>query len=145
MATSFVFADESETERFGSSLATRLVAGSIVALYGPLGAGKSVLVRGMARALGIVEPITSPSYTIVAEYSSAIPLIHIDLYRTSSDEELEMLGFDEIISKPGIIAIEWADRADNFLPMDSIRIHISICEGGREITIEGRNIEGLVD
>ena len=145
MATSFIFADEAETERFGSCLATRLVAGSIVALYGPLGAGKTVLVRGMARGLGIAEPITSPSYTIVAEYGSTVPLIHIDLYRTSSYEELESLGFDEIISKPGIVAIEWADRADHLLPVDSIRIHISIREVGREITIEGRTIEGLVD
>ena len=145
MATRFVSADDLETEHFGATLAKRLDSGSIVALYGPLGAGKTVLVRGMARGLGIEEAVTSPSDIIVAEYRAAIPLIHIDLYRTSSDEELELLGFDEIISQPGIVAIEWADRAGNFLPVDSIRITISICEGGREITVEGRTVEGIVD
>ena len=145
MATSYIFADESDTERFGSNLAGRLMNGSIVALYGPLGAGKTVVVRGIARALGIEEPVTSPSYTIVSEYEAAVPLIHIDLYRTSSDEELELLGFEEIISKSGIVAIEWAERADRFLPADSIRVYISVREDGREITIEGSNVEGLVD
>ena len=112
-------------------------SGSVVTLEGSLGAGKTTFAKGIGRALGIDEPITSPTFTILSVYEGALVLNHFDLYRISHPEELEMLGFSEILYGDGVTLIEWSDRADE-LPDDVIRVVIVIeRDNSRTIRIEG--------
>ena len=118
-------------------VAKKLAPGTIVALEGPLGVGKTVFVRGLARSLGITTNVTSPTFTIVSEYDSKTPLIHVDLYRTGSEEELELLGLDELLTRHALIAIEWAEKAASFLPERVVRVEIRLDGNDREIQIDG--------
>lgn len=104
-----------ETEAVGESLAQRLVSGDVIAFYGDLGAGKTALVRGLARGLGCRDRVTSPTFTIVNEYEGALPLFHFDLYRLGSEDELYDIGFEEYLTRPGVCAVEWSERADALL------------------------------
>lgn len=99
--------------------------GSVVALEGPLGAGKTTLVKGIAEALEIAEPITSPTFTIVSEYLGRFPLYHIDLYRVGSSEELELLGLEELIYGAGVSVVEWSDKAPELF-VNPLRIALEI-------------------
>jgi tRNA threonylcarbamoyladenosine biosynthesis protein TsaE len=124
----YTFETHSPEETWG--LAARLVdefaAGTVIALHGDLGAGKTCFVQGLAAALGIDEPITSPTYTLIGEYEGRLPLHHIDLYRLSSPEEVLGLGLEEYFDAPGITAIEWAERAEGLLPPDLLHIRITV-------------------
>jgi tRNA threonylcarbamoyladenosine biosynthesis protein TsaE len=128
-----------ETEALGEELArlllkTRLLSktsrresGTVIALRGGLGAGKTCLVKGIARGLGITENITSPTYTIVCEYPGTVPLYHIDAYRLNSDEDFENTGAGEYIgSGQGMVIIEWSERIPRSIPPDAITIAIEI-------------------
>lgn len=97
-------------------LAGTLSARDIVALQGPLGCGKTVFVRGMARALGVEEPVTSPSFTLVHEYRGRLPVYHVDLYRIQEETELSLLALEEYFEARGVTVIEWSDRLGNRLP-----------------------------
>lgn len=129
-----------ETETVGFELAQTLSTGSTVLLFGNLGAGKTVFSRGFARGLGITEPVSSPTYTIVQEYD--IPtggrLYHLDLYRISGVESALAFGVDEFIDDPEAIRlIEWPMRIDGILPDDCIKVTIThIDDETREIYIE---------
>ncbi len=106
------------TEDFAANLGTKLEPGDCLALIGPLGAGKTAFVRGLARGLGVPDSrmVSSPTYVLVQEYSGRCPLFHLDLYRMNDpQEEMEDLGLDEMLAE-GVAAIEWADRALNALP-----------------------------
>jgi len=115
-----------ETQRIGEILGESLAPGSVVMLSGPLGAGKTVFVKGLAKALGILTPVVSPSYTIAAEYPGDLLLTHIDLYRIGSDEELELLGFDELSAGDGVTVVEWGEKAVSFLDERSVRVAITL-------------------
>lgn len=115
-----------DTARAGKLLAGSLSAGAVVILTGTLGAGKTVFVKGMAAGLGIGVPVTSPSYTIAAVYEGTLPLTHIDLYRTSTYEELELLGFDELGDTSGITVVEWGEKAMDFFDGAAVRVIITI-------------------
>jgi tRNA threonylcarbamoyladenosine biosynthesis protein TsaE len=125
-------ASPEETEILGEHLARRLKPGSVIALRGGLGAGKTCLAKGIARGLGITENVTSPTYTIISEYTGetdgkAIPLYHIDAYRLSGDEDFENTGAEELIARgPGIAIIEWSERIPRSIPHDAIIIEIDI-------------------
>jgi tRNA threonylcarbamoyladenosine biosynthesis protein TsaE len=124
-----ITAQEAETVAAGERFARTLLAGSIVLLYGDLGAGKTAFVRGLARGLGAVEDeVSSPTFTIIQEYSGEdVKLYHVDLYRLES-KEVPDLGLDDLASEGGIVAIEWADRwADR--PVDAIEVTLHD-EGG---------------
>ena len=95
-----------------------------LALHGDLGAGKTCFIQGYAVALGIDEPITSPTYTLIGEYEGRLPLHHIDLYRLAGPEEALGLGLEEYFDVNGITAIEWAERAEGLLPPDLLHIQI---------------------
>jgi len=131
------------TIRVGFEIGRQLRPGSVVALHGALGAGKTTLVKGIARALNIEETVTSPSFTLIAEYGgnregNPLTLYHIDLYRISHSREVEDLGMDEILDGGGICVIEWAEKASEFLPESAIRVEILIeGEGKRRIKIRG--------
>ena len=101
---------EEETAAAGEQLASRLAAGDVVLLYGELGAGKTAFVRGLARGLGASESeVSSPTFTLIQEYTGRVPLYHVDLYRLEP-KEVEDLGLEELVSGDGIVAIEWAER-----------------------------------
>jgi len=132
-----------QTTDLGAELGRRLGRGDIVALHGPLGAGKTTLVKGIARSLLVEEPVTSPSFTLIAEYDGlreGLPIIlyHVDLYRINHPQEIEDLGLEEILNASGICVIEWAEKAAEFLPDSAIRIDIGLSNGeNRSVEIEG--------
>lgn len=117
-----------ETWGLAAELAEELGAGTTLALHGDLGAGKTCFIQGFAVALGIDEPITSPTYTLIGEYEGRLPLHHIDLYRLSGPEEALGLGLEEYFDVNGITAIEWAERAEGLLPDDLVHIEIQADE-----------------
>lgn len=127
-----------ETEALGERLAAFLRPGDVVAYWGDLGAGKTALTRGLARGLGITEPVTSPTYTLVNEYlSGRIPLFHFDMYRLGSSEELFDIGWEDYLSRGGVCAVEWSENVADALE-DAIRISIRrLGDTDREITLEG--------
>lgn len=104
---------ELETEKIGKRLAATLWAGSIILLSGDLGVGKTVFARGVGRGLGIEEPITSPTYTLIHEYEGPLPLYHFDLYRLNSVEEMEDIGYEEYFYGDGVTLVEWPQRINN--------------------------------
>ena len=129
--TEYVSSSPQETEDFGRRLAAYLEPGSVLALSGGLGAGKTCLVRGIAGALGLNENITSPTYTIINEYSlknrlEGRSLYHIDAYRLSGDEDFDSTGAGECFSSGGITIIEWSERIPGSIPEGAISIEIEI-------------------
>lgn len=118
-----------ETWELAATLADELEPGCVIALHGDLGAGKTCFIQGFAAALGIDEPITSPTYNLIGEYAGGrMPLHHIDLYRLSGPEEALGLGLEEYFELGGITAIEWAERAEGLLPPDLLHIQILVDE-----------------
>jgi tRNA threonylcarbamoyladenosine biosynthesis protein TsaE len=121
-----------ETMAIGEKIAAGLGKGSVVALRGGLGAGKTCLAKGIARGLGIREEVTSPSYTIVSEYASGpLPFYHIDAYRLGGDEDFQALGGDDYIHGEGIAVIEWSERISGSIPRQALRVSIAILADGR--------------
>ena len=135
----FVSSSESETEAIGAEVARSCPRGSVILLDGDLGAGKTVFSRGFARALGIDEPVSSPTYTIVQEYE--LPqrgrLYHLDLYRISGVEAALAFGVDEFLNDPSSYAlVEWPERIDGILPDNAIRITLKHTgDNRREISV----------
>jgi tRNA threonylcarbamoyladenosine biosynthesis protein TsaE len=124
----------------GFRLGKRLKAGDIVGLFGDLGAGKTTLTKGIAKAVGINErDIVSASFTFITEYDTTPPFVHIDLYRIETDAELAELGLWSHIGGDSISVIEWAEKAANeLLPENIIRVSLKyINKGDRELIIEG--------
>ncbi len=128
---------EDETVALASKLVSFLRPGDIMVLTGKLGSGKTVFVRGLAQALGIDEKlVNSPSFTIVNEYPGERPLYHFDLYRLEDPDELYEIGWDEYLSRSGLIVVEWGEKAGEFLTDRYYRIDFRIVnESQREIEI----------
>ena len=129
---------ELATDQLGQKLASLLSPGDVIALYGELGAGKTCLVRGLAKGLGIENGlVVSPSFSLINEYPGPIPLFHIDCYRLHLDEEIQELGLEEFFDGPGITLIEWAERIKD-LPEERWDISFTILdESRRRIQISG--------
>jgi len=116
---------EEETFALGQKLAENASPGDIFCLDGDLGAGKTVFARGFAAGLGIAEPITSPTFTIIKEYEDGrIPFYHFDVYRIGDPGEMEMLGYEEYFYGKGVCLIEWSSLIEELLPQDAVRIGI---------------------
>jgi tRNA threonylcarbamoyladenosine biosynthesis protein TsaE len=131
-----------ETRIAGESFARLLKPGTIVCMHGPLGAGKTTFIQGAAAALGIKEPVTSPTFTIASEYEGEVPLYHIDAYRLGSTEEFELLGFEEYLYGNGITFIEWSEKVEDALP--ALLLHVTITiepDGSRSILIASDTAE----
>lgn len=116
---------ELETIQVGEELAQRLAGGTVIALFGNLGAGKTCLTRGICRGLGMKDLVSSPTFTLINEYHGRIPVFHFDFYRINSEKDLFSLGLDEYFEGDGICIIEWAERAQSFLPAQRIEIHLT--------------------
>ena len=140
MSESILSRSAAETEHIGEALASSLRPGDVVAFLGGLGAGKTALTRGLARGLGVTEPVTSPTYTLVNEYlSGRLPLFHFDLYRLRSDDELFELGWEDYLERGGICAVEWSENAP-LSQQGAITVRIERTEDdpeSRVITIAG--------
>ena len=114
-----------ETKDLGRKLAESAQRGAVFALVGDLGVGKTVFSQGFAEGLGITEPVSSPTFTLVNEYHQGrLPFFHFDIYRLEEAEELEAIGFDEYVYGQGVTLIEWADRFPELLPEETVRIMI---------------------
>lgn len=130
--------DVSETEALGRKIGEKLKKGDVVSLRGSLGAGKTVLAKGIAGALGITEAIVSPTFTLVQEYDGREKLYHLDIYRLSGEDEFESMGGEEFLYPDGISLIEWSEKIDSMLPPSTIYIDITINDDlTRKITIKG--------
>jgi len=113
-----------ETRALARALAARLGPGSVLALEGPLGAGKTCFVQGLGEALGVREPVHSPTFTLINEYRGRCPLYHVDLYRVRDTAEILDLGLAEYLDADGVTVVEWAERAAGLLPARTLRIEI---------------------
>lgn len=117
-----------ETKSLGENLARDLKPGDIIALSGPLGAGKTTLIQGLAAGLKVKDYITSPSFILINEYDGRLPLYHIDLYRLENLKQIEELGIDEYFEKGGITIIEWAEKMKELLPPKTKKINIEVID-----------------
>lgn len=127
-----------ETEAFAEKLGKRLQSGTVLALFGDLGAGKTTFVRGLARGLGVIGGVSSPTYTIVNEYPGPIPLFHFDMYRLGSADELFEIGWEDYLGRGGVMAIEWSERVEDAFEGDEVRVRLQKGDGDtRIITVEG--------
>lgn len=127
MTASFTAENERETERLGRALAENLEPGTVVGLLGPLGAGKTRLVRSVAEALGVDSAaVASPTFVLIREYQGKTPIYHFDVYRLRDDDEFQELGPDEYFDSDGLSFVEWADRVESLLPPDRLDIRITV-------------------
>ncbi|MDR2516784.1 MAG: tRNA (adenosine(37)-N6)-threonylcarbamoyltransferase complex ATPase subunit type 1 TsaE [Spirochaetaceae bacterium] len=139
--TVIISSSPGETVRLGKKLGLSLAPGSVIALRGGLGAGKTLFVRGIAKALHIDAEITSPTYTLLAVYDASpeagsLPLYHFDAYRLSGDDDFIALGAEEYLYGRGVSVIEWSERVTASIPGGAVTVTIGILEGGkRRITI----------
>ena len=128
-----------ETLALAGTVGELLRAGDVVSLVGDLGAGKTVFARGVARALGVTEPVVSPSFTIVREYDGRMPLVHVDVYRIDTVQELYDLGFEELVRDDAVTLVEWGDMIDGLLPVDRLDVRLAPGDTDDERVVE---IEG---
>jgi len=131
---------EAETEQIGAEFSRDLPRGSVIAMYGDLGAGKTAFVRGMAKGLGMDAHVNSPTFTIVNEYPAAgngPELIHFDMYRLSSSDELFDIGWEDYLGRGAICAVEWSENVRDAFFGDEINVTIEkLGDTARKITIE---------
>jgi tRNA threonylcarbamoyladenosine biosynthesis protein TsaE len=146
---SVITSSPEQTRQVGLMLGKLLDAGDTICLYGDLGAGKTNFSYGVAKGLDVQEQyITSPTYTFVNEYEGRVPFYHIDLYRLQEPEELQNIGFDEYIGADGVTVIEWAERAEEELPVECLSVYLSsVNEASREIGFlaEGERYKKLLE
>jgi tRNA threonylcarbamoyladenosine biosynthesis protein TsaE len=129
-----------ETLALAGSVGEVLRPGDVVSLAGELGTGKTVFARGVARALGVDDPVVSPTFTIVREYEGRVPVVHVDVYRIGTFQELHDLGFEEVVRDDAVTIVEWGDVIDGMLPGDrlDVRLAAGADDDERVIEIEGR-------
>ena len=132
-----------ETWKIAKEFSKTLSNSAVRALHGDLGAGKTCFIQGLAQGLGIKEPITSPTYTLIDEYTGKKNLVHMDLYRLSNSLEAIGIGLEEYFNQDSIIAIEWAERAEDLLPKNIIHVNIEYAKNPLERSIEISKKEDL--
>jgi len=132
--------DAAATLAAAHELAADLTSGSVVALVGPLGAGKTTFIKAVAAALGVAEEVTSPSFVRMHIYKGDLPIYHLDLYRVEGPAEFLALGLDEWLDTDGVTLIEWAERAAELLPVHTITVTLDYSEDAlsRTMTVAAR-------
>lgn len=127
------------TWRVAARVAAQLPQGGVVALQGELGAGKTTFVQGLARALGITRPVTSPTFTVVSEYAgTSLLLVHMDLYRLRTPDDLLVIGFLEYLERGALVAVEWPERAGDLMPASAVWVELSLTADPRARRIRVR-------
>jgi tRNA threonylcarbamoyladenosine biosynthesis protein TsaE len=132
--------DPAATTAFGRRLAELLFPGAVVALVGPLGAGKTYLVRAIAEGLGVADgrAVSSPTFVLIQEYQGRLPIYHFDAYRLRTEGEFFDLGAHEYFEGNGVCLVEWADRVAGCLPAEHLRVTIEVTgEQSRRVLVEG--------
>lgn len=134
-----------DTEALAARIGALAEAGTVIAFKGGLGAGKTAFTRGLARGLGIADPVTSPTYTLVNEYGGGrLPLYHIDAYRLGSADEFELMDARRYLFGDGLCAVEWSERVAQAIPGDAIVLAIEPQDdGSRRIRVSGYIEESL--
>jgi tRNA threonylcarbamoyladenosine biosynthesis protein TsaE len=127
----------SATEALGEKLGQACGGGEVIALVGPLGAGKTCLVRGIARGLGAATAtVSSPTFALIHEYRGHIPIIHVDLYRLQPEDARHGLGLEEYLTSAAVTIVEWADKIEALLPRDHLRVELEhVDEHSRRISL----------
>ena len=125
-----------DTLALAAAVGELLRPGDVVSVAGDLGAGKTVFARGIAQGLGVSQPVVSPSFTIVREYDGRVPLVHVDVYRISTIQELHDLGFEELVRDDAITLVEWGDVIDALLPRQRLDVRIAAGGTGDERIVE---------
>ena len=129
-----------ETYKIGELIGSLVNSGDIICLIGDLGTGKTHLTKGIAKGLDIKDNITSPTFTIVNEYTGRLKLYHFDVYRVNDPDEIEAIGFDEYIFSDGVSVIEWANYIEEIIPPNKLTITIEklpeLGDNYRKITME---------
>jgi tRNA threonylcarbamoyladenosine biosynthesis protein TsaE len=137
-----------ETVKLGETIGAMVTAGTVLALFGDLGSGKTAFVHGLARGLEVPGEyyITSPSYTLINEYPGRFLLFHVDLYRITNSVDIEDIGLYEILYDNGVVAIEWADRMGKDLPPNHVRVQFEIIDDKtRKISIIPKGVKAVDD
>ncbi|MGH2757264.1 MAG: tRNA (adenosine(37)-N6)-threonylcarbamoyltransferase complex ATPase subunit type 1 TsaE [Actinomycetota bacterium] len=124
MDLSVVTMSPEETRIIGASLAPTLLPGDVISLAGDLGAGKTVFVQGLATALGVERRITSPTFTLIHEYEGRFPVVHVDVYRLDSIQEVLDLGFEELVDPSAVLLVEWGEAVMPLLPRRYLEVVI---------------------
>lgn len=124
----FISHSEKQTRRLGTRLAAMLQPGDVVALIGDLGSGKTRWIQGVCRGLDVVDPVISPTFTLVNEYQGRLPVYHIDLYRLSEASESLTFGLEEYLYGDGISLVEWADKALDYFPEHFLTVELYYLE-----------------
>ncbi len=135
----------SDTEAIAEKLGRVLKSGNVVAYFGGLGMGKTAFTRGLAKGMGIKADISSPTFAIVNDYGGNPPLVHFDMYKVESWDDLYSSGFFDYLDMGAVLAVEWSENIENALPDDTIRVTIEQGDSPekRIITIEGINDENF--
>ena len=128
-----------ETEAFASEIAKHLKSGTVVAFFGGLGMGKTAFTRGLAKGFGINCHVSSPTFAIVNDYGGNPPLVHFDMYKVESWDDLYSSGFFDYLDMGAILAVEWSENIENALPESTVRVPIEKYEdeNSRIIKVEG--------
>lgn len=121
-----ITASADETERLAAAFATLMPENQMLALHGDLGAGKTTFIRGLARAWGIVEPVTSPTFNLYTLYQGSRQLVHLDAYRLASSADLDALMIDDFLSTPWCLAVEWPERIAKSIPDHTWHLYLDI-------------------
>lgn len=133
----YISHSEAETEAIGEQFAKNLEKGAVIAMYGDLGAGKTAFVRGMARGMGLTCRVSSPTFTIVNEYEGERELIHFDMYRLESSDELFEIGWEDYLARGAVCAVEWSEKVEDAFFGDEIVLRIDkLSDNERRISIE---------
>lgn len=135
----FISDSVSDTEAIAEKLGNKLQSGNVVAYFGGLGMGKTAFTRGLAKGMGITADVASPTFAIVNDYGGTPPLVHFDMYKVESWDDLYSSGFFDYLDMGAVLAVEWSENIENALPDDTIRITIEKGESDNQriITIEG--------
>lgn len=139
MKKSYLVKSVEECWAVASEVAKLLEPGVVLALHGELGSGKTTFMQGVGAALGVGQPMTSPTFTISNEYQTpAFKLVHMDLYRLSSPDDLLAIGYAEYLEDGAVVAVEWPERAEELIPATAIRLYFELGDAleERRITVE---------
>jgi tRNA threonylcarbamoyladenosine biosynthesis protein TsaE len=144
LKTSFNCDNAEQTHQLGLMIGKKAKSGDIWNLIGPLGAGKTQFVKGLALGLGFEGVVTSPTFTLQHVYEGRLPLYHFDWYRLNQPKEVEDLGWEEWLGRGGVVAVEWGDKFPKLFPPTTIKLNFEILsDEGRRMSVEAADPESI--